>query len=318
MPAQENPVTTHDQVVDLALTFAAKIGFTVSSGGEITIPGGSTFGLTAVPLGLAIGGRGDIEAIGARAAAPRRGSFAPGKSVVQLPPTKCFLFGGTNPTPYMAIVIAYGFNLYRHLYFGRMLTLGGHGGGEVMSAAESFSGNANGGIEFVNRANRYLFQGLCEQDVNQPGINGGVRAVHADNPYPIRTFSHEGIVDAANAPIRPDRVFGGFNDGFPSDGHMARGRNVFAGGTTLTPFNLYASTDVNTYVPLGIPTGVRGVNMTDLDPEQTIDVGNLKWKVFPAAAKSNQFSLGISGDFPAVQVHNSYLVGYAYLADGAP
>lgn len=236
-----------------------------------------------------------------------------GGSLVVQNPTTLHLFGSMTPEPYFCIVVEYGFNSYRHLYFGYLERLGFTGGGEVKGAANPHQVSAVGARTYwQDRASQYLFRGRCGYATT--GTMGGARIPHANNPNEQRFFNgNQGPLNSLDD-FDADEIYGGFGDGI-NDGHVVYGRSPFAGINILVPMNLYCVLDpgANTsLIPVGRPPGVRMVNMTDLEPASQIVVGGNNWRVFPAFRKSlNLFPPYVTGqNWPTEET--SYLFGYAY------
>src|SRR5690606_35716827 len=61
-------------------------------------------------------------------------------------PTKLFLISMLTPEPYLAIVVEYGYNSYRHLYLGNMEKVGNYSGGEIIGGASGPTSTTNTNI----------------------------------------------------------------------------------------------------------------------------------------------------------------------------
>lgn len=298
--------------------FATSIGMTVTGTTAAPIvarPGGSTIGfkLEATVSGydhsLTWTGQDAVVTSKAKIVSPKMyGTTA--VPLVSLP-SKLHLFGKSSPKAFLAIVIEYGDNLFRHLYFGTMEIAGSYTGGEVVSGA-SFKSSPNGydyPMSF-RPSHNYLFS--ARGRLFPIAESGGLRAVHASNPVSWRRFfgseNYLPSVDMGNG-----AALGGFSDDV-NDGYVARGRSPFAGVTVLAPINLLASmplTGDSYYVPLGRPAGIRMVNMQDIDPGAQIALGTDNWRAFPVFSKSaSQTVQQASGGWGAGET--SYFVGYAY------
>jgi hypothetical protein len=315
MAYQNFTVTSLAVIPALVAAFATSNGWTVNSSNPteptFTHP---TFG-AAVPFRLKSPAVDKLtfEAASAPSTIPSstivspklsQGSFVP----LIPPPTVLHVFCAQTPEPHIALVIEYGYNLYRHLYFGYMEKIGGYTGGEVVGAANSTFTTYP--VPFYNITNQYLFGSLQNQFASIE--SGGVRAVHASNPEPWRKFRTSGALSAFDN----NHALGGYLDGI-NDGFVQLGKSPFAGGAILTPINLYAvrNPGINVgFAPIGRPSGVRMVNMEDLAPGAQIAVGLENWRVFPAFSKNVSPSGGVpAGGFPYCTFESSYYVGYAYL-----
>jgi hypothetical protein len=61
-----------------------------------------------------------------------------------------------------------------------------------------------------------------------------------------------------------------------NDTYVAKGKSSLAGSVVLTPINLVISRRLTTdfrLQPIGAPTGVRMINIQDIEPASQIDVG---------------------------------------------
>lgn len=329
MAYQENNISSLDGIPPLVATFAAGAGWTV--GGTAAAPTLThPTDVTALTFTLATFTSGVTETVrkGLRWNGPTIESAyitSPRRGVVQnaptsLDPTKVFLFGGTIPTPYLAIVIAYGFNLYRHLYFGHVEKIGNYGGGEVVSGTHFNDLWASAGqpgsqsYRSLNGVNiQYLFCAWQSASNGAARPAGGVRIVHADNPNTWRVFQRPVVFQPHTVAVPETTVLGGFSDEV-NDGYLARAKSGYAGSNVLVPINLFAGRPAGLLSPIGRPPAVRLVHMQDLEPESEVIVGASTWKCFPAMKKSSALFVGPWGpSFPTDET--SYYVGQAYRKD---
>lgn len=308
-------VTAITQIPALLGTFAVAAGFTVDSSNPdqpiITAVGGgkafkfkATIG-SATAHDLTFDGNGDgvITSL-----AIARSPIINGASVAASAVT---FIGKQTPQPYIGIIVEYGTNLYRHLYIGNMEKLGNYTGGEVITAMTGPIVAVGGTINYKETARmQYPFSG--RQTVNAITSAGGVRVVHADNPVPwlrFRATSVNAVTGEAAG-----GVFGGFNDTI-NDGYLARGRTLFAGVSILTPINLYMAKPITgdtSFIPLGIPSGVRLINMFDHNPGDSFDIGGETWWAYPAMSRNLTADMPVgTGSWRSAE--SSYMVGYAYL-----
>ncbi len=243
----------------------------------------------------------------ASACSPMRGTAT---TPVFVAPTKVILISGLTPEPYMAIVIEYGFNLYRHLYLGNMEKIGNYTGGEVISGNIWGASRSNLPMTWDDiTAHQYLFNGY--QGAVAAANAGGVKVAHVDNADTWRTFfvssvaTPQSLLNLANA-----GVLGGFRDAI-NDIYIARGRNTYSGANILVPINLYAVRS-NNLAAIGRPAGIRMVNMIDIEPAASVVVGSASWRCFPAVRKSDTLSFNRPvSSWPTDE--SSYNLGYAYL-----
>lgn len=319
MAYQESIVSAITDIPALVATFAASEGWTVSGTTSpiLTRPGGGlSFQLTAGISGSdhtlqwAESG-GSTATNNARVTSPKLNGTA-GSPAVSIP-SKVHLFADTDPEPFMAIVIEYAFNSYRHLYLGNLVKASNFTGGEVISGAQAFNSASSSHYPMSYRSSEYLFSGHWK-GVLAEANSGGLYAAHANNPTAWRKFFCDasypfyGNFDGTEA-------IGGFGDDV-NDGYLARGRSAFAGVQILTPVNLYATMPISgdtLFAPLGHPAGVRMINMADLEPGGEFEIGSQTWKYFPAFAKGATTVARSSAGWGVSE--SSYNVGYAYPKD---
>jgi hypothetical protein len=312
-------ITAITDIPTLVNTFAGDVGFTVTgtSGSPILTPaGGESFQLSTA-TGTDGGGSFEIlrwvnGTVTAQIYSPR---LLVGAAFNSVAPTKVIMFGALTPQPYLAIVVAYGFNLYRHLYLGVMEAVGGYTGGEVVSGSQfpdyiQFSGST---ASYRGYNTAHLFGNY--QDRFDATHSGGVHVVHADNPtYPWRVFHQASqFTFTPSSTIDEKVVFGGFSDDV-NDGYLARAKSSFAGANILSPINLYAGRLGNSITPIGRPPGIRLVRMDDIAPESTISIGSDDWECIPAFAKSELQSVprDSGSNLGKLSAETSWHVGYAY------
>lgn len=318
----QHSISAITDVPSLVSTFAAAAGWTVSgSSGSPILTRPSMSGAVSFQLTGSVSGY-DHELTWTAVSAPVVTSSAKIRSpklkgtasvpVVSMP-TKVHLFGDMLPAPFMAIVVEYGYNLYRHLYFGYVEPFGSFTGGEVIGAANFGSSASPAGVyprNYKDLIAQYLFDAYQNQWAATQ--SGGVRAEHTDNAVPWRKFSGTtGPNSVLN--LTTQTAIGGFKDDINS-GYLIRGRSQFDGAAVLVPMTLYAvrqGGNPPTFAPLGVPAGVRMINLTDVDPGTEIVIGSQTWKVFAAWKKNptttiNQFGSGWGED------ESSGMVGYAY------
>lgn len=228
-------------------------------------------------------------------------------------PSSVHLFAGTDPAPYLAIVIEYGFNSYRHLYFGYLEKHGFDSGGEVVSGTTFPASNSQFDypMDWRQSTVQYLFSGA-----NHWGVEwkGGVLVDHPDNPNKWRRFNGTNGYNSI-ASINDTLAIGGFKDDI-NDAYVARGDSSAAGITLLVPIHLYAPIGNGAaalFTPIGAPAGVRMCRMNSLDPKSSIVISTDEWMVFPAISKGpGNVPKSLSGWGAA---ETSYMVGYAYRKD---
>lgn len=233
-------------------------------------------------------------------------------------PSKLHCFAGLLPQPYLAIVIEFGFNLYRHIYCGMMEKLGSYDGGEVLSCNNAYQTYATGSNKHDD--NQFLFSArhaLGDSGMGAANDKGGVSVIHPSNPNPWRQFSGVNFATNLVDQLTENVVFGGYNDG-PLDSILARAKSSYAGSAVLVPFNLYCprgNLAAANFAPIGRPAGVRAVRMDGLDPGKTVQVGSEVWRCFPEMRKSSSLSTPNRGSSTSAWPidETSYYAGLAYL-----
>lgn len=250
---------------------------------------------------------------------------APNVGVTQTP-TKLFLISRLDPEPYIAIVVEYGYNLYRHLYFGFMEKIGNYTGGEVIASSNGNVGQTvsstrfwydDGGASYSGC--HYLFRRY--NNVWTQDASGGVHVEHADNANKWRHFRRSATITASeNWGVAFDGTdaLGGFGDSF-NDLYVAKGKNALAGASVLTPINLLVSQPVTgdaRFTPIGCPTGVRMINIEELEAQSVAEVGGETWYVFAAHRKTDDlYTRGPTTTYRYPVSESSYYLGYAYRGD---
>lgn len=235
-----------------------------------------------------------------------------GTTAVVPAPTKVHVFitPAPNETPYLILAIEYGTNLFRHLYLGRMEALGAYTGGEIVSGNQGPMTSYSATRSFRDYQVQHLFE--SRSGVWGSTQCGGVNVYYpADNASQWRKFY--GFQTGTITSLPSDSVIGGFGDGV-NDGYVARGESPFAGINPLVPISLYSvkpiTSDIS-FVPIGRPPGVRLVNMRNLDPGASINVGGVQWRVFPSFAKNESQTMPAGlGNWRSYE--SSYYVGYAF------
>jgi hypothetical protein len=338
-------VSSMDDIPSLVASFAATLGWitTSPSSTEITVkhPQYSTarvFTVSSHADGAAHTARSWVTLACDAPGSGTCGAYSPklnrarvnnSASVELQEPTKLHLFGelvGSASDPgasFIAGVIEYGFNLYRHFYLGYVEKSTNFEGGEVITAGRNEYSGSSGttGTTYYDQSWNYPFAANLAS-------GGGVYVDHVDNTYPWRKFTLGSTGGASNLDTflqtnGGEIVLGGFSDSI-NDGYMVTGKSIFTGNHILTPVNLYigkrvvsGGINVQRFQPIGYPAGVRLVHMEDLEPGQLITVGQQSWRVFPASGKVLSTSYYMSNnDFSSAYAfphyNTSYFVGYAY------
>lgn len=294
-------------------TFAAANGWTVS-GQNYKYGSGVEFTLSATISGydheLKWTATSDVRVTSAaKIRSPKLNGTASVPSVSI--PSSVHLFTSSTPAPFLAIVVEYGFNSYRHLYLGYLQKHGSFTGGEVLGATHfpASSSAPRYPITYRDDDVQYLFgaRSRAFDNANQ----GGVLVDHASNATKWRRFyGPTGINTITN--FAGTEAVGGFKDDI-NDGYIARGRSTYAGINLLTPINLYAAQGSGgsvAFIPVGAPAGIRAVNMTDIDPKSSITITTDDWMCFPAISKAADSVAKSTSGWGAGET--SAMVGYAY------
>lgn len=237
-------------------------------------------------------------------------------------PTRTFLFGDSVEEPWMSAVVEFGFNNYRHMYFGHANRLGAYTNGWLIYSnwypnyTNIACGPGNQDIAYMFRAYRTTSR---NETASLKANCGGIAVVHADNTAGDFRRFFMGI-NSINSPfdsVVGDEVFGGTTDGIIG-ALEKRGRAPFAGANILWPFNLFAvqgaTTEDAELFPLGEASGIRGVNMDGLEPLQEIIIGTTTWKVFPEFVKGDDASVA-KGSLGECTKISSGILGLAYPKD---
>ena len=325
-------ITTLAEIPALWSAFATAQGFIVdtTSPAQPTVKHPSQAGAEAFKMVVTLAGLNhdvtlsSVSAVATSTAVTRSPILRPsGTTDVTSIPTKLHLFGGLSPKPYLAGVIEYGYNLYRHFYFGHAEQLSAYDGGEIITGSTQGISTSYAGypFHFNNAAHRaFPFGALCLHAA--PGFNGGMRLTHAGNAVPWRTFKHSRTMTADNIDTTfstdgANIVLGGLGDSVNS-GFPLAGKSAFSGANILSPINLYIGKRVSSqqyFQAVGRPAGVRLVNMEDLEPGAEITVGSTVWRVFPVFAKSSDMylrTIAVTGSaYPTA--NSSWFYGQAYL-----
>ena len=318
MTYQVQTVSSVGDIPSIALAFAAARGWTTTST-ELTVPNGRKFEISALTNGDPYAGKHRVIIKDSldptnrftSVASPQLGGteFAP----IIKNPTKIHMFGNNipySPTPYIAIVIEYGFNLYRHIYIGVTVKSGNYTGGEII-AGNHFPSNLYGSNSTPWYESRLLFRGHHGRNYGNSYIgSGGVNIVHVENPIPFRKFKFDGLL----TDLLGNEVFGGEGDGI-NDTLIKKSYASFAAATVLVPVNLFcpnASEGANYNIrPIGWVEGVCMVDMKNLEVGQSILVGSQTWRVFPQFRKSSAQVASLDGGYYFAD-ETSYNSGLAY------
>lgn len=236
-------------------------------------------------------------------------------------PTKVHFIGDTTGEPFLATVVEYGFNLYRHVYVGYMEKSSSYSGGEVISGSNFAPTELGSGVQStVYNAARSIYQPPFCVSTNLEA--GGVRVVHANSPAAWRRFWATGTTSSATistfaSTSRGVTVLGGWRDNV-NTGYANSGQSNFSSSAILSPVNLLITKDNSgktVFQQIGRVSGARMVNVRNIEPGAQVAVGSKNWIVFPCISKRSdptyqQASPASGSRYP--NINNSSHEGMAY------
>lgn len=337
-------ISSVNEIPALLKSFADTLGYTTTtvSGTSVTVKHptytpAKVFTVSALITGSAATLRHQIavacSAAGATTAIAESPKMNPsgvdsaGSVVVSLP-TKIHLFGklaggASDPAEsFIAGVIEYGFNLYRHFYLGYIEKVTAFDGGELTtgSAFQPVGRPAQTVSYMDNDDTIYPFS--ANTNVNGDAGNGGAYIDHVGNAVPWRLFSSAAstgsqTLDTFLATYGGSMILGGIKDSI-NTGYLACGKSPYAAAQMMAPVNLYIGKRIagaQYFQAVGRVAGARMVNMEDLEPGVEVAVGTQLWRVFPvfakSAVKSTAYTIYTTANgFPAM--NTSYYLGMAY------
>ena len=324
-------ITSITEIPALWAAFAASVGFTVdtSVAGAPTIKhpsyaGGLPFRMQTNITGMNHEIRVDSATVVTNVSVTRSPITNPtltaGGAFTSLP-TKVHFIGSTTGEPFLATVVEYGFNLYRHVFVGYMEKTSAYTGGEVISGSNFITS------ELTNANQTYPYNNT--RAWNQPPFcvsaaleTGGVRVIHANSPNAWRRFIATGTTDNANIQTYArtsigTTVIGGWRDGI-NTGYANSGQSNFSSSVILAPVNLYITKDVSgktAFQHIGRVSGTRMVNVRNIEPGAQVTVGSSNWVAFPVFSKRSdpfirQAAIAAGSRWP--DINNSSHEGMAY------
>lgn len=341
-------ITSLTEIPSLVSAFASQLGFATTDGGATstvrhpTYSGAKTFTIGTLMDGTGLSRRErvtlELDVPDANLAAAESPKLNPSggntvASVVVVQPTALHLFGELQGDEsdaggsFIAGVIEYGFNLYRHFYLGYVEKITAYDGGEVITGSSqgytTLGSSSSAWTALSNGECRLPFSAVNTNSTQ----NGGLHVDHPGASQPWYTFNTgtnpgntvEASVSAANG----NRVvIGGYRDSINS-GYLTAAQSPYSGAQILVPINLYIGKREGAqqlFQPVGAPAGVRMVHMENLEPGAQISIGSSVWRVFPIFAKSDDptlpsaGSLGASSFYRFAVSNTSHYVGMAYRA----
>lgn len=325
-------ITAMSDIPPLVDTFAVARGWaTIVNGTQRVL----TNPVTSFPTGIDIvpttyGEQLELEADPLNASPPQR--FATSQQPHLLgslnnpdisDPTQLFLFGGTeNAVPYIAGVIEFGFNNYRHFYIGGLNKYGTYTGGDVVNS--NFHRNLQDDTRYAFNVsdNKMLFSGYQNRlDTEDTGF---VRVIETEvqTAFPgqeLFEFDQNPTNLQRDGDPAPGRVFGGNGDRVNSV-YTHNAQSHFATASLIGPVNIYLalSNSPVRYVPLGYVSGARMINVADIEPGTRVTIAGVNWRVFPEFRRSSDARIfgGVSGGGRAwADAENSHYYGMAYAED---
>ena len=334
-------ITTLQEVIPLWAAFAQSIGWTVNS----TVPTAPTIThpsqAGAIPFRLQYATNGtygrrlvvdspNATMTGtARMNAPVLNPTLTAGGVVISAPTRVHFIGSTTGVPFLATVVEFGFNSYRHLFVGYMNKSSAYDGGEIVSGTwglETALSSTGSQLAWdLTTGVKPLFNGSGANT----GTNdrGGLRVVHASNPTPWREFRSTTANSTADinyfaSGTRNITAIGGYLDG-PNTGYAIAGKSEYTVSAVVAPIPILLTTEIggNLYFRnVGTPRGIRHINIENFEPGVQVAVGSRNFIVFPWMAKRSNTvttfppgSVVSTSRFP--QAENSAYLGYAYELD---
>lgn len=329
-------ISSLQEVIPLWAAFAAEIGWLVDN----STPGTPTIKHPTYPAAIPIRMRYSVNGTyGRRLVVDSPSSDMVGTAVMPAPilnptlsnngvvistPTKVHFVGSTSGIPYLATIVEFGFNSYRHLYVGYMNKSSDYEGGEVVSATfSSETGSGSGQLQFWHSqtSSAGLFSATPANNTMQR--RGGVRILHANNPTKWREFrahttTSGGIDNYANE-TSEITAMGGYLDG-PNTGYAIAGKSEYTVSAVVSPIPLLVTTTIGGgryFRNIGAPAGVRHVNVENFEPGARVVVGTREFIVFPWMSKratpyAQYPTSSVSSDFRFPQQQCSGYLGYAY------
>lgn len=294
-------ITSITEIPALWAAFASSIGFTVNtsvpSAPTIKHPGyadGLPFRMQTNVSGMNHDIRVDSATVVTNVSVTRSPILNPtmtaGGAAVVLP-TKVHFIGSTVGEPFLATVVEYGYNLYRHIYVGYMEKSSSYTGGEVISGSNFAATELSSLITtYQYNADRAVYQPPFSISTNQEA--GGVRVVHANSPSAWRRFFASGTgsytdITGFASTSRGVTVMGGWRDGV-NTGYANSGQSNFSSSAILAPVNLLITKNnagKTVFQAIGKVSGARMINIRNIEPAAQVTVGSKDWIVFPTISK---------------------------------
>jgi hypothetical protein len=343
MTYQVSSIADISEIPALVKTFATSLGFTTGgSGTSITVKhptytGARIFTVASLITGSSATLRHQISVTCDAPSATAAIAESPKLNLTQVnsaaavsvsTPTKLHLFGklaggsADSGETFIAGVIEYGYNLYRHFYLGYIEKITAFDNGELVtgSAFWPVGKNSNSAIYCDSDDSRFPFS--ANNAVAGDAGNGGAYIVNAGNAVPWRMFSSGSwtnghTLDQHFATLGGSVILGGYKDNMNS-GYLYAGKSPYSGAQLLAPVNLYIGKRISStqyFQAVGRASGARLVHMEDLEPGAEVSIGTQLWRVFPVFAKSTtlSYSTSISTAANAFPTGNSsHFVGMAY------
>ena len=318
---QQN-ISDINDIPGMIVSFANARGWTTGAS-SVTVPGGRTFDLSTNKAGTPVDGVHKLIITDNADASRKLHVNSPqlagtSGSPTMKAPTKLHMFGNntpwTNTVPYIAVVVEYGFNNYRHFYIGKINKRGSFTGGDILSGNFHGWNSTSGAVNWTDSMNRRLFGAFFSGDEN---ASGGVVVDHTDNINVWRKFRFFSTQSDRFLDLEGKEVFGGHGDGI-NDPLVKASYASFSASTILVPVNLYGSDGddgVNfTIHPIGHVEGASLCDMRNIEVGDSVLVGSQTWRVFPEFRKSTEVSYTKTQGF-YWDNELSYMTGIAYRED---
>ncbi len=211
-----------------------------------------------------------------------------------------WLYGNSQ---YIHCVVETVSGVYRHFCFGMLNKQGTYTGGSYCSG--SFWPHVSGYNDYYSDSGnvRGPFDSLCGYGGGLLGASTEIQYQDGTNyNYSASTFSTAAYQQFLTPPplsISEPNAWGGLRGGLYQE-QLRIGPNTYNGVAVLTPMPYFASIVGGLYQPLGAPPNVRGINIFNYNPGDTLSIGSNTWQVFPIASKGPvNNSSGTSGTTPS-------------------
>lgn len=295
MAYSNTAITGFTDILPALTTVAAAAGWAVSGSGatrNLTRPGGGAQLVVTYATGALLEERLEVRcpSLSATLFAQTTNIRINGTtSAPDVPaPSDLHLFTGVESgQAFIAGVIQFGFNRYRHFYIGNTVKRGAYAGGECFAGTQFLNSNSSGNYPANTSQAKFLF-GASSNLTSTPLPVDGHGAVHVDHAgNAVKLFPNRlNPIGAAGIGFVANRVFGGANERV-NEAVSAYGEMPFDAATLITPMNLYITEGSPVRArAVGHPAGARLVSMKNLAPNATFIIAGNTWRAFPFFRKS--------------------------------